>query len=60
MKNLKKILGIIAMFIGITSLCLVESEVPLWVTTLICLVGITGLFGGIVLYGDNSNQPEID
>ena len=60
MKNLKKILGMIAMFIGLTALCAVDSEVPLWVTLLICLVGIAGLFGGGALYYNNSNQPEFD
>lgn len=60
MKNLKKILGMIAMFIGLTALCAVDSEVPLWVTLLICLVGIAGLLGGGALYCNNSNQPEID
>lgn len=60
MKNLKKILGIITMIIGIIAMCLVESEVPLWATLLICLVGITGLFGGIVLYGNNCDEPMVD
>jgi len=45
MKNTKKILGIAAMFIGLTALCAVDSEVPLWGTMLMVLVGIAGLFG---------------
>ena len=60
MKNTKKILGIAAMFIGLTALCAVDSEVPLWGTMLIVLVGIAGLFGGGVLYCKNSDQPVID
>lgn len=60
MKNIKKILGIAAMFIGITALCAVDSEVPLWGTMLIVLVGIAGLFGGGALYCKNSNEPMVD
>ena len=60
MKNLKKILGMIAMFIGLAALSAVDSEVPMEVTLLICMVGIAGLFGGGALYCSNSNQPEID
>ena len=60
MKNTKKILGIAAMFIGLTALCAVDSEVPLWGTMLMVLVGIAGLFGGGALYCKNSDQPVID
>ena len=60
MKNLKKILGMIVMFIGLTALCAVDSDVPLWATLLICLVGITGTFGGGAMYCKNSNEPMID
>lgn len=60
MKNIKKIIGIAAMFIGLTALCTVDSEVPLWGTMLIVLVGIAGLLGGGALYCNSSNQPEID
>lgn len=60
MKNLKKIIGIIVMFIGLTALCAVDNEVPLWATLLICLVGIIGLFGGCTMYCKNSNEPMID
>lgn len=60
MKNIKKIIGIAAMFIGLTALCAVDSEIPLWGTMLIVLVGIAGLFGGSALYYKNSNEPMID
>lgn len=60
MKNLKKILGMIAMFIGLAALCAVDSEVPLWGTMLICMVGIVGTFGGVALYCKNSNAPMVD
>lgn len=60
MKNLKKILGIIAVFIGITALCAIDSNVPVWGTLLIIVVGITGFFGGAVLYCKNSDQPMVD
>lgn len=43
MKNLKKIVGIIAMFIGLTALYAVDSDVPLWGTIIIVLVGIIGV-----------------
>lgn len=60
MKNLKKIVGIITIFIGLTALCAVDSDVPLWGTILIVLVGIAGLFGGGALYCKNSDQPLVD
>lgn len=60
MKNIKKILGIAAMFIGLTALCAVDSEVPLWGTMIMVLVGIAGLFGGGALYCNNSNEPMVD
>lgn len=60
MKNFKKIIGIIAAFIGLAALSAVESDVPVWGTILIVLVGIIGFFGGAVLYCKNSNQKMLD
>ena len=59
MKNIKKIAGIAAMFIGLTALCAVDSEVPLWGTMLIVLVGIAGFIGGAALWSA-TNEPMID
>lgn len=60
MKNIKKIVGIAFMFIGLTALCAVDSEVPLWGTMLIMLIGIVCPFVGCTLYYENSNEPMVD
>lgn len=49
MKNLMHLLGIISMFIGIMAFCLLDSNVPLWGTMLMVLVGFVGFFGGLAL-----------
>lgn len=60
MKNIKKIIGIVVVIIGLTALCSIDSDLPLWGIILILLVGLFGFFGGGALYHIDIERSEID
>lgn len=60
MKNLKKISAAIAMFVGLFCLSCLDSDIPLWCTFLLVLVGVAGFIGGAVLWSATNETPDID